>query len=728
MPNPLRVLLFSALTLSAERVCAEEGMWLPQQIPDLAAELRGLGFAGDPSEFADLTGQPMGAVVSLGGCTGSFVSPEGLVVTNHHCAVSALQYNSSPERNRLLEGHLAATRGDELWNGPGTRLLVTVSEKDVTEEINGGIDPRLDDLRRFALLDRHIKERTAACEASGLRCRVASFFGGLRYFEIAQMEILDVRLVYAPAQGIGRFGGETDNWRWPRHTGDWSFFRAYVGPDGKPAPHAKDNLPYRPKRWLGVQPAGVKEGELVLVAGYPGRTERHRTAAELRQIVGWRLPRQTGGAVEQIAILEALVKDDPELTIKAASRLRGLNNGLTKRRGVLEGLEKGGIPAREEQAEKDLLAWIGESPARVREYGDALPGLASLEAQAQKTRERNAVFDDLLSASSMLSAGQTAYALALEKAKADDLSREAEYQQRNWNRIRDSQERAQRTMDARIDRALLRWALRRAASLPADQRVSGVDKTVGLTAGMSARDSDAAIEDALEKLYSRTRIGDRELRLGLLSMTPAELAAQADSMLHLAIALDPLRQEIRDARQRREGAESRFRPRYMKARLARAGGLVAPDANGTLRVTFGTVKGRPGLDGTAWLPFTTLRGIEEKHTGRDEFVAPPAELAAIAALRRGERRTPYLAESLGDVPVDFLSTVDTTGGNSGSPTLNGKGELVGLLFDGTYDTVASDYLYDTVSNRSIHVDVRYLLWVMSEVDGARDLLREMGVE
>jgi hypothetical protein len=387
------------------------------------------------------------------------------------------------------------------------------------------------------------------------------------------MELLDVRLVYAPAEGIGNFGGEADNWRWPRHTGDWSFYRAYVGPDGKPAAHAR-----------------------------------------------------------------------------------------------------------------------------------------------------------LFASSAMLNAAHTAHWLSIEKAKKLDVEREAGYQQRDWSRIREAQERAQRSLDPRLDRALLGYWMRHAAALPAAQRITGLDKLAGLTPGMTKADSDKAIEACLDRLIAGTKLADKDVRLGLLEKTPAQIAATQDSFVELALLIDQPAQANREAEKRSLGKASRVRPRYAKALLAEAGGLVAPDANSTLRVTFGQVKLRQGAqDGIDWRAFTSLAGIERKHTGEGEFDAPDAQLAAIKALRAG-KTSPFVAPELGDVPVDFLSTVDITGGNSGSPTLNARGEFVGLVFDGTFDTVASDYVYDPVRTRSIHADVRYLLWVMTEVDGASHLVREMGVE
>ncbi len=724
-PRPSLALAVS-LALSAP-LAADEGMWMPQQIPDLAQKLKAMGFAGDAGAFADLTGQPMGAIVSLGGCTASFVSPEGLLATNHHCAAGALQYNSAPGRNLLQDGFLARTREEEQSNGPGARVLVTVSVQDVTGAISGAPDAKLGDRRRQEAIDRRIKQRVAACEAGGHRCTVSAFFGGLKYFEIAQVEIRDVRTVYAPAAGIGNFGGETDNWRWPRHTGDWSFFRAYVGPDGKPASFSKDNVPYRPAHWLPVQPKGVAEGDLVFVVGYPGRTQRHQTFAEVRETTEWSFPRVIRTYQEQIEILEALGSDDEGLRIKAAGRLRGLNNTLTNRKGMLEGLVKGGILAQKEAKQRELAAWIASDPQRQAEYGDVLPALAAQQGESEKTRERDAVLANVFGSSSMLSAAHTAYRLAVERAKKRDLDREVEYQQRNWGRIREASERAQRSLDPRIDRALLRWSLGYAAALPADQRITGLDELVGLAPGMPKPEAEKAIDAYLDRLLAGTRLADKDVRLGLLDEAPAAIAATKDPMLELALALEPLERANREAAKQRQGAASRIRPRYMQALLARAGGLVAPDANATLRVTFGTVKAKAVADGIQWNAFTTLNGIEQKHTGEGEFAAPARQLEAIDALRCGEQ-TPYLHPALGDVPVDFLSTVDTTGGNSGSPTLNAKGEFVGLLFDGTYDSIASDFLFDPVDTRSIHVDVRYVLWVMSKVDGAGHLIRELGLE
>jgi hypothetical protein len=711
-----------AFTLTAP-VLAEEGMWMPQQMPKLAPALKALGFEGDAQAFADLTGQPMGAIVSLGNCSASFVSPEGLLVTNHHCAVAALQYGSKPGRNLLEDGFLAKTRAEESWNGPGARIWVTTAVREVTDAVMNGIDPKVPDGERYATIDRRVKELTAACEKGGSRCRVAPFFGGLQWYEITQLEIQDVRLVYAPASGIGVFGGETDNWRWPRHTGDFTFMRAYVGKDGKPAPHAESNVPFKPKRWLPVSARGASPNDLVFVAGYPGRTERLETVAEVKETTDWYYPRAVRRAKEQLAILEQASKGREATAIAVASKKQGLGNALTNNQGMLEGLLKGGVLAKRGENERALQEWIAADPKRKQEIGDVVAEIAALQAEADATRDRDATLRALVSSSVLLSGADTIHRLSVERQKSD-IERDAAYQERNWTRLKDAAQRAQKSYDETADRALLRYTMREAAALPASQRIAPLDRLVGLKAEMPAKDREKAIERYLDKLYRGTSLDDAGKRVALYSAPPAQVASSRDSFLVLARALDELGREVRAKEKEREGALYRLRPRYMRALLEKGGGLVAPDANSTLRITYGRVLGVPAKDGLVYLPQTTLAGIVEKATGEGDFAAPKKELAAIEALRKG-KKTPYLDPQLGDVPVNFLSSVDTTGGNSGSAALNGKGELCGLLFDGTYETIASDYLFDTVKTRSINVDIRYVLWVMSEVDGAQNVLAEM---
>jgi hypothetical protein len=701
-------------------------MWMPSQIPELAPRLRALGFAGDPAAFADLAGDPMGAIVWLGGCSASFVSPDGLVATNHHCVQNALQQNSTPARNLLEDGWLARTRADELWSGPLSRLYVTVSVKDVTAQVTGKLSPKLSDLARQEAIERREKERLAACEKGGRRCKVASFFDGMLWLEIAQLEIRDVRLVYAPPAGVGNFGGETDNWMWPRHSGDFALLRAWVRPDGKPGPHAKENVPYRPARWLRVSPEGARPGDFVLVAGYPGETERLLPHAEVKAELEWAYPRTIRRYREQLAILERLAADDPERAIRVETRIRGLANTMKNHEGVLLGAARMGWLERKRAEEKALADWIEADPARRTAWGGAIAGLEAIEARKERTRERDAAFDALFGYRTLLDAARTILRLAEEREKKD-VDRDLEYQERNWDRIREAQQRLQRSVDLGADRALLRLAALEASALPAGQRIDPLDRLAGLGAGMAAEEAARRVDAWLDGVYAGTRLADRDHRLSLLERRSRDLSRERDGLLEVARALLPLDATIRAEEKARAGARSRFAPAYARALVEKAGGLVAPDANSTLRVTYGTVKGVAPRDGLVYAPQTGLSGILEKHRpGDPEFEAPAEVLDAIRA-ERARGASPWRDAALGEIPVNFLSTLDITGGNSGSAVLDARGRLCGLAFDGLYESIVADFAF-VEEARTISVDSRYLLWTLAEVARAPHLLEEMGIE
>ncbi len=707
--------LFLALLLScvASSAFANEGMWMPQQIPQLAAELRKMGLKIDPNKFADLTGDPMGAVVSLGGCSASFVSRDGLVVTNHHCGFGALQFNSTPERDLITNGFLAKTRDAELPAGPGSRILVTTKIEDVTASVTGALDAKLSNIDRQKAIDANIKRLVQECEApGGVLCRVASFFEGAQYLRTTQMEIRDVRLVYAPAFGVGNFGGETDNWMWPRHTGDWSYLRAYVGKDGKPAEYSTSNVPYHPAHILKVSTGGVNAGDLVIVTGYPARTYRYRTAAEVRNMQQFTYPTTIRYSTDLNAILRELGKANKAVEIANASRIKGNDNTLKNYTGTLTGFEKFGIYAQRQKREADLAAFIASHP-ETKKYAGVLDEMNRLTAESLATQQRDTVLNWLPRASPMLSQASSLYRLSLERAKAD-ADRAAGYQERDWPRIGENVDRTQKSLEPVSDRAGLRYFLVESQKLPAGQRIGPLDDLIGKT---------GAIERFLDDLYAGTKIADLAARKAMLGETTAQLQSRRDPMIALAAALSPLQLANERRADEQAGAMSRFRPLYMEALRASGGGRLYPDANGTLRVTFGTIAGYVPRDGVVYTPQTTVEGIVQKNTGSGEFDAPKNELKAIA-----EGRTAgYIDKELGEVPVNFLSDVDTTGGNSGSPTLNAKGELCGLLFDGTYESLGSDFVVDPKITRSIHVDAIYMLWMMDFVDGAHNLLREMGL-
>lgn len=696
------------------------GMWMPAQLGagGHAETLRELGLEYDPALLTKPTEFPLGAIVSLGGCSASFVSPEGLLITNHHCVTRALARNSTEQENLLDDGFLAKTRADERWAGPKQRVYVTISFTDVSAQVLDGLETIADPQARWQEMQDRRGKLVEACEAakSDVTCTVASFFEGAQFFQIEQLMLRDIRLVHAPDAGVGVFGGEIDNWRWPRHTGDYAFLRAYVGPDGKPADHAAENVPYQPKHHLKIASEDLDPGDLVMVAGYPGRTSRLKTADEVEEATNWYYPRRIARFEQYLATLEQAIGGDETLRIKAEPLVRGLSNGLTNAKGMLDGLGKGGLAAQRKQQELELQQWIEADEQRKAKYGSVLADIAALDAEGRATRDRDEAFYELTHASTLLGRARMilAAAEAREKGKGPGTG-EIAAKQVGLDEDHNSYARE-------LDRAILRLHIQRAAQLPADQQPEALRLFVK---GESI--DDAAIDKALDGLYKQTKLEDPKQVMKLYSSaTLASLKKSKDPFIALAVALAPMLEANEKLSSERAGKMAVLRPRYIAALREFAeskGEVLAPDANSTLRITYGTVRGYSS-NGKDHEPFTIASQMLAKHTGEEPFDLPEGVRTAIESESFG----PYVDPELGEVPIDFLADLDITGGNSGSPTLNARGELIGLVFDGNYEAMASDWVFMPDITRSIHVDIRSVLWVMDAVDGADHLLTEMGVQ
>ena len=716
----LRLLTASVLAALAAAPAAQagEGMWVPQQLPEIAGPLKEAGLKLSPQQLADLTGDPMGAVVALGGCTASFVSPEGLVVTNHHCAYGAIQLNSTPENNLIRNGFNAPTPADEVSAGPNARVFVLDEITDVTREAQAAIAAAGDDaLGRTKALEAFEKKLIAGCEAdAGFRCRLYSFSGGNAYRLFKNMEIRDVRLAYAPPGSVGKFGGDIDNWMWPRHTGDFAFYRAYVGKDGKPAAYSPDNVPFKPKRWLKIADRPLGEGDFVMVAGYPGSTNRYALAAEFDNTAQWTYPTVARHYTNQIALVEAAGKKDPEVQVRYANTMASWNNTSKNYEGQLEGFKRIDAAGQKRAEEAAVLAWLKGQGAKGSAALDAHAQLIALLEQAKATRERDltlAMFNN----TAMLGAATQLYRLSIERQKPD-AERESGYQDRDLTAIEGGLKQLERRYVPAMDRQLQEYWLNEYLKLPAGQRVAAVDQWLG---GNDA----AAVKRALDRLAG-TKLGSTEERLKWFGADRAAFEASTDPAIQYAVAVMPTLLKLEQERKTRAGENLAARPVYLQA-LAdykkSQGEFVYPDANLSLRITFGNVKGYVPRDGVKYTPFTTLEGVVAKETGADPFDSPKALLDAVAAGRHGG----LADERLGSVPVNFLSDLDITGGNSGSPVLDAHGRLVGLAFDGNWESVASNWVFDPTMTRMISVDQRYMRWIMQEVFPAPQLLEEMDV-
>ncbi|MEL7482500.1 MAG: S46 family peptidase [Pseudomonadota bacterium] len=695
-------------------------MFTPDQLPEIAADLKATGLSLDPSQLTDLTEFPMGAVISLGGCTASFVSPEGLVVTNHHCARGSIQFNSTEENNYLEDGFLAATKADELPAAPGSRVYVTVEVSDVTEEITADLADDLSGRERFDAIDAKQKAMIADCEADGgYRCQAVSFFGGLQYKLIKRLEIKDVRLVYGPRDDIGLFGGDIDNWVWPRHTGDFAFYRAYVAPDGTPADYAEENVPFRPEHHLKVSASGLDDGDFVMAAGYPGSTSRYARLAEVENTFDWFYPTYVEVIGEWVATIEEAAPEGSDARIKYESRLAGLNNVLKNFQGQIEGARRVGLVDRRAAREAELNAWIADADDGSG-AADAITALDALAEEGATENQRNFWYNNA-TRPQLLATAQQLYRWALEREKPDE-ERERGFQDRDETFFKQSLERLDRRYDADVDRA--EWLLFLGYYLDADPslRVAAFDDALGLSEDTDASDLDAI----LAPYYEDGELTDSDKRLAWMTMAAEDFENSDDLFIKLAVALYATELAQEDASKDRSGRSAALRPQYMQAIIdwQQSNDYVAyPDANSTLRVTYGNVTGGSPRDGLIYEPFTRLEGLLEKHTGEWPFNVPEEQSALIEAEDYGD----YALEGLGSVPVNFLSDLDSTGGNSGSATLNAEGELVGLLFDGTFESVNSDWDFDPRTTRTIHVDTRYMLWVMEKVDDAGHLIGEMDI-
>ncbi|HMH68963.1 MAG TPA: S46 family peptidase, partial [Pinirhizobacter sp.] len=353
--------LGAAMALAAD-VRADEGMWLPSQLPSIAKPLAQAGFKGNPAELADLTRPPLSAVVKIGGGTGAFVSADGLVVTNHHVAFGVIQYNSKPDRDLITQGYVAAGRAGELPANPDYRLRVTVGFDKVTDRVLAGARGTTG-RAYYDAVDAASKKLVAECEqGEGVKCSVANMFNGTDFYLVKQLELRDLRLVYAPPRAIGNYGDEVDNFVWPRHAGDFTVLRAYVGKDGKPADYSPENQPYHPPAHLQVARGGVAEGDFVMLAGYPGTTYRHRTADEFADQVQWRLPTTVDLLTELEDVIEAAGKNDKDAQIRYASQLQSLKNVSKRYSGELEGLRRSDAVTVRSDDEKAMQAWLAARP------------------------------------------------------------------------------------------------------------------------------------------------------------------------------------------------------------------------------------------------------------------------------------------------------------------------------------------------------------------------------
>ena len=694
---------------------ADEGMWLPfllDKCPVDAWQNRGLELS--PKEIYDAKKPSLSdAIVQLGGGTASFVSFDGLIATNHHVAFGALQRTSSVGSDYIKEGFLAVDMSKEI-PAPGYEAKVLLEVKDVTKKVLKAEKEDMTDLERYKAVEMVSKELVAKAEKDkDVFCEVKSFYGGSKYYLYTYFKIKDIRIVYAPPQSIGEYGGDIDNWMWPRHTGDFSFMRAYVGPNGESAEHSEENVPYHPQKYLSISSAPLKDGDFTMVMGYPGRTSRYRTSYSMDFSVNNYYPRAIEMYQELIAILEEEAKRGRMVEIKLAGMNKGLNNGLKNNQGMLEGLLRSDLVSQKREEEKQIKKYMAANPDLEKKYGTVLEEIKAQYDDYLKYWEQSRLMGVVGYISAAARSAMSIYKWGVELEK-DDMDRDPGYQERDEPGMRKRLEMFELSYDEQTDKRILKHFLLKLAK--ADQTHGGIE---GITPDLTEADLDKMLDD----MYGGTKIADKEARMAMFGKTKKELHSLNDPFIEFAARVHVQREKLEERAEAFGGALKRLRPKLMELRAKYRGGLLYPDANSTMRVSVGQVKGYSPADAIQYHWMTTLEGVIAKTTGEKPFNTPQKLIDLHAAGDFGGYADPVT----GEVPVCFVSTDDVTGGSSGSPILNGKGELIGLVFDGNYEAISTDYQFIPKLTRTISVDSRYILFVLDKFAGANNLLDELKI-
>jgi len=695
---------------------AQEGMWMLTQLGQLDLGKKGLLI---PVEDIYTPGKPClaNAILQLGGGSASFVSPQGLVVTNHHVAFTALQRASDVKNNFLNEGFLAKDLSAEI-PAPGYLAKLMLEMKDVTADILAAAQGITDPVEKDKKINAQIAEITKTIREKDvdLDAEVASMYNGKQYIMYTYKVFKDIRIVYSPPLSIGNYGGEVDNWMWPRHTGDFSFMRVYVSADGKGIAYDADNIPYKPQVWLKVAQGDLDEGDFSFIIGYPGFTTRYRSSNSVSWNLNYNYPFSIENFHDVISMNEMLTKNDPGGRLKVASLNKGLANAMKNYQGKVDGMKKTHFLQEKLDFEKEFLTWAGTTPELKAKYSDILSKEKAQYDIIDKTRDRDNVFGILQGLSgTMLSVATQIYNLSKEIEKPAE-ERQPGLTADALNEFKDQLTYAYNDYYEPSDKAMLLKILKMAAALPPDQRITGVDKTI-LSSGMTA-------EQWVEKAYKTTKMKKAEYAKSLIGKPASELEKINDPFIKLAVSIYPMSEEISQAGNSFGSNVTALRKDYMDALFEWKGTTMYPDANGTIRFTWGPVKGYKPADAVNYLPFTTLKGVVEKNTGAEPFSAPEG----LIVLEKNRNSDQWTDPDIKDVPVAFLNQCDITGGNSGSPVMNAKGELIGLAFDGNYEAMISDWQYDYALQRCIAVDIRYVLFVTEKFSNAGFLLDEMGVK
>jgi len=708
-------ILVILVTFSGFQARADEGMWLLPLIEKLnIGTMTSMGLKLTAEDIYSLNKASMkdAIVIFGGGCTGEIVSPEGLLLTNHHCGYGSIQKHSSVEHDYLTNGFWAMNRKEELPN-PGLSVTFLVRIEDVTSRVIDKTNTGMTEAERRESVDAESSAITAeAIKDTQYRAMVQPFYGGNQYFLLVYEVYTDVRLVGTPPNSIGKYGHDTDNWMWPRHTGDFSVFRVYMGPDGKPAQYSEDNVPLKPKYYLPVSIRNLQKNDFAMILGYPGGTERYMTSYEVDEAMKITNTNRIKIRGERQDILMKDMVSDPKINIQYASKYSGSSNYWKFSIGQNEGLVRLRTAEKKAAFEADFMKWVKADPARTEKYGNALSLIENaVKGRAEKYNVQQYLSEVFRGSCEMISfAGQL---VPLEDAlTAKDSKKVTEIKERVLKNIDNFYSNYSYPTDRKVTKALLK--LYKADIDPKfwpDFYVQIDKKFKG--------NVDAYVDDMFLRSFftspEKLKAFLDNPSLKLLQKDPAFIAAKSVSATRSKLQkdLESYSADLSKGQRTYIAGVMEYTPEKTKY----------PDANFTMRMTYGKVLDYYPYDAVHYNWYTTIDGVMQKYKKGDyEFDLPQHFIDLYDKKEYGR-----YAASEGYMPVCFITDNDITGGNSGSPVINGNGELIGLAFDGNWEAMTGDIAFEPELQRTICVDIRYVLWVMDIYAGAGHLLKEMDI-
>jgi len=742
-----RVLILLTLLLPAKAFAAE-GMFLLDGLPE--ARLKAAGLTLSSKALVKLSN----AVVQVaGGGSGSIISKRGLLITNHHVAYRCLsRLNSMPKHKGIMERGFNAETADDEISCPGYDLLIVQGHKDITKDMLRAVSPGLSWRRRYLAIQRQTAAVVRQCESGGTyTCEVAAMDGGASYYLTLYLRVRDVRLAYAPPRSLGKFGGDVDNWMYPRHTADFTFLRAYVNDEGAGIAYNKKNIPMYTPDYLRLSATGYKRGSLAFVMGFPARTSRHATSKSVQFYSDVKLPAYIKTYNGLIGTLHEEMKASDIAKRKYESLESGFQNAVKYFDMSQKGMARWRVLEKKLQEEAIMVA----DPARGKEAKAMLTEIGGVFNRYGKYFRRKLAVEQLLRASRLLRMTYDVVKWAREKGKADSLRKDRRYKDKNIFRLKEGADRLEAEVDLGVERALVYYLLRDAQSLPKKQRLWSVGRLLAATtAALKRMKSEARrkktelstyyherygvemgpdlLRNAVNMIFGRSvaiaRTTDTKAinaakarRANWLEMDVRALKKEKDPLLQFARYLDAEYQSIIDGpyREVSERLETSLHPKWVQ-RIKRP---AYPDANSTVRLSYGSIKDyQPADSSKKYHYLTTVGEMLAKERGKYPFLIPPRLKRAFTK----RTRTQFTDPTVNDIPLNFTTTLDTTGGNSGSPVLDSKGQLIGLLFDGTPESILSDWQYLPQWQRGICFDIRFANYMLT-LDNATRLLKELGL-